>query len=473
MLCRCALAKQVPADALAWWRFDPTGFASVERAAPGRELFISGLRSAVTSGVGSNAVGNVLEGLLAASEVGKAPHTVALLDMRARRKPSGTGAIFESLQMILEIETDSGHDRILQTIRTILIDGPAARGDHSEGEPSQSVLNLPGGRTGVAFRRAQWGPTRTISWCSTDRAFTIGLGDGALRRWFAPAPLGDIPWAPHTDAVNAARPEGRECLRAFLDIDAMRASFPSAFNAGRTPRLRAALGLDSADSFMIHARFVASRIEDAPPLIAIDLTAAEQTGIDLRALSEHAWPEDPSTVPPPPGSYVVLINADWPRLYNLALALHESTIQNPDLDAFRESRASWETANRDALHHLFAALAPRLILTDVPPPIAPIPGMCTIIAESRQGIPASDLLARLDAVLTAWDELINESAASERWFKLDDRGIIRLPAWGAANRAGRSAIIGSWAVAAVRAASDWYRSATPGTGSSSGPSPTP
>ncbi len=475
MIGRIAPAAQVPPDTLAWWRFDPSRFASVQNHQQGRELFIAALRSAASGGLGGETAGRVIEGLLAASEIGAAEHIIALLEMRAHRPASGSGAEFDALQMVLHIETDRGHDRLLRTIKTILVDSPDARGDDEDGPPSQRTLELPGDRHAVAFTRKNWGPARTISWCSTDTAFIVGLGEGALQRWFQPSAQPDAEWTPHTRAVDLARPAGPTFLEAYMNIRAMRDRFPAAFTSGRTPRLRTALGLDHADSCMVHGRFVENTsVPGAPPLIALDLTVSRADDLEHRMLSEHAWPSDQTCITPPPGSFTAVINADWARLYSLALALYESTIQDPDLPEFVDARERWERDNAQALDTLFASLSRWIVLSDIPPPIVPVPGLCTVFIESRDGVTHQQIATRLERTLSAFDGVITSGNNSEYWLRLDDRGLIRLPAWGIARRENHAAIIGSWATAAVRAAAKWYeQSPTPDTDNSSDPSPTP
>jgi hypothetical protein len=475
LLAQPAAAQQIPPDALAWWRFDPSRFASVEQAPEGRELFIAGLRSLAVSGVAGKSAGRFIEGLLAASEIGDAPHTIALLEMRAHRPPSGSGAEFDALRLVLQIETDSGHDRLLSTIKTILIDAPQARDAVDGGPPRQHTLELPGGRHAVAFTRERWGPAQTISWCSLEGAFIIGLGDGALEQWFTSKPDQPALWTPHTVSVQADRPPGETFIEAFIDIAALRARFPDAFVSGRTPRLRSALGFDHADSCMLHGRFIEPVCAPAKtPLIALDLTASIADAITRRALTEHTWPDTPGFFAPPPGSYAVVIRARWQQIYALALSLYECSIQSPDLAEHLAARAEWEHQHADELDALFNSFGEWIVLSDVPPPIIPVPGLSTIIAESRGETAPAELERALSSVLRSFDDVIVSGPNHEYWLRLDKHGLLRLPAWGFAARGDRAAIIGSWGAAAVRAAAHWYTNApTPDTDSSSDPSPTP
>ena len=475
LLTHSAAAQQIPPDTLAWWRFDPSGFASVDQQPEGRELFIAGLRSLAVSGVAGESGGRIVEGLLAASEIGKSPHTLALLEMRAHRPPSGTGAAFDALRLVLQIQTDSGHDRLLRTIKTILVDAHGVREAESDGPPRQQPLDLPGGRHGVSFTREHWAPTRTISWCSDDGIFVVGLGDGALEQWFTEYPDTPVLWSEQVEAVDTARPPGEVFVEAFIDITALRSRFPDAFVSGRTPRLRSALALDHASSCMLHGRFVEpSSATLAPRLIALDLTAVAADSIERRPLTEDAWPDTPNFLKPPPGSYALVIRAHWHQLYAVALSLYESTIKTPDVDEYQTARSRWEQQHKDALDALFGLLGDWLILSDVPPPIVPVPGFCTIFAESRNDTSPETLELALSRVLRSFDDVIVRGADNRYWLRLDQRGLLRLPAWGFSGRDDKAAIIGSWGVAAVRAAAGWYAStSTPDTGSPSDPSPRP
>lgn len=446
----------IPDGALAWWRFDPTGFRAAD-AAGAERVAIAGLLRALVSGrlIESEGTSRVVEGILAAGEVGAGPHTLCVLDFQADRDADG-GMDPQRLQMVLDLRARDDHRRYLRTIKAILVDAEKAARDQFSGR--QRRLELPGGISGVSFSETGWPRWRTVSWTSTDSSFLIGLGEGSLSRWLgARTPRGDDagtnpdrgdpPWRAHERQVDDQRPDGDEFFHAYLDIDALRDGFPGAFAAGRAIRAFDALDLSNARCVMLHGRRI--QVDDGlPPLLALDITwesRSEPPGTVRRmAISEDAWPADAISLDPPPGSYLLVLRADWEGWLMRALDLNLAMTRDADLDEKRRATTRWLGRSNRLLAALFAKLEPWVIISDAPAPVIPIPGAATFFVplDPRTQI---DLATRqLNALLGDWSDRIGEAPPGVRWLRLDPAGAIRAPAWGFIETDGAGVFVGGW-----------------------------
>lgn len=444
--------SRIPEDAIAWWRLDPSRFAA-NRADPAlkaqREVVIAGLRAAVASGLMlDEGASRALEGLLAASEVGGRKHTLCLLELDAERAESGTGMAPRTLWMALELETGVDHAAILRTIRAILI------GDSPTRQPAnatQRELELPGGIRGVAYREAGWSDWREISWASTERAFVIGLGRGALERWFEAqqTPEAATPtWRDHVGSVDQSRPSGDVFFQAYMNLDRIREGFPDAFVEGRTKRVLEAVDLSNARDVMLHGRWIdKDRTGIGIPMIAADITwsaRSEAPGfVRVMAISEASWPSGAVTMKPPPGSYVILIRADWDRWVRTALDLVPAASRTTSTWRRHLSIRRWLRDNGAQLDAFLAMLQPWVVVSDVPTPVTPMPGAATFFAELRPGVTAEQASNAFRHLLSIHGEKI-VIQDGVWWFKVDPAGVLRIPAWGFVGTKDRPVMVGGW-----------------------------
>jgi hypothetical protein len=410
-----------------------------------RELLVAGLRAGVASGVfGEGTPASLIEGLLAAAEIGRVPHTVCLLDFRAMREPDGTGMVVQELGAVIELRTRRDHAEYLRTVRAILQASERNAGQSGE----QRRLELPGDRVGVAFRIDTWDAWREIAWASLDDRFVVGVGRGALADWFAGARGGDeAAWLRHRTRVEAERPAGDVFVEGFIDLRGLRRRFPSAFQYGRTPRMLRSLDMANDAEVMLHGRFV--ELEDGPPLLALDVTSSAGEQVQRNPLSAARWPGEIG-MEPPPGSYAIVTRVDWPATYTRIVSMYESTVPEPELDAFRASRDAWEARNAADLKVLWSRLQPWVVLSDVPPPVLPAPGLSTVFVPVRAG--AADMEQTISALLTDFADrvTVQGSPGTRMWqLKIDERGVVRLPAWGMATGDDGVILIGGWGAPVV------------------------
>ncbi len=462
-------APSIPPNSIAWWRFDPTGFDSQRQAAAERAAMTIMLRALVASGVvDKDSTAAIVEGLLAASEVGAAPHTLCVLDFAADRPPDGDGMDIHRLQMVLELQTKGDHTAHLRTLKAILIDAERSRDERDNaGHGAQRALKLPAGVKGVAYREPDWEEWREVSWASTENTFLVGLGRGSLERWLEfravkPTPANNHKplWRAHQNITAHNTDHGETFFEAYLEIDGLRRGFPEAFSVGRAQRIFAALKLDNARDFMLHGRWVRQQNADAAALIALDATwssRADKPGSVRRiAVSEPAWPDRQLALPPPPGSYAIAMRVDWTDWLNVTFNLIEAFGRDPDLQERRDTINQWRRRNGAKLRRFTARLKPWLVLSDSPAPIAAIPGLTTLYVEhwpaANQQASASDL----DSLISDYTEVLARDVSTGiRYLKLEPTGLIRAPAWGFATFHNTPLLIGGWSPIVVTQNRQW------------------
>lgn len=439
-------ATPPPPDAIAFWQFDPTAFSAARAPRTDRQTAIAAMRAAVASHViPDSKAAMALEGLLVAAEVGAVPHTLCVMDFAAHRPASGSGMDVDRLQMALELRTGASHDDYLRTIRAVLVDAERAQGAGDAFAARQRRIELPGGLAGVAFADVRWEPWAEVSWVSTDDAFVVGLGRGALERWLEKRP-GEAPaWADHRAAVDGSRPEGRAVASAWMDLRAMRRAFPDAFVAGRARRLLARLDLDRAGEVMVHARLTPSA--NSPPLLAIDATVRAMN-VDLlerRALTAHAWPEGALDQPPPGSSAAIVAPIEPAAFLELCLDLVIACTRDNDMDEMVTRIEGWKAQHAERIGRVTGAMRPFLVIADDPAPVLPIPGAATLILELARGADTGAMREDVDALTAGLGERIVESPGGVRAYRADPAGIIRMPAWGVVGGGGSpAALVGGW-----------------------------
>lgn len=456
-----AFGRDVPADALGWWRFDPRSFPSTQPNAQ-REVMVGGLRAAVGSGLfGDRATAMIVEALLAASVVGEVPHTLVLHRVEASRTPPLGDVEIAALSMVLVLHTSDRHEAYLRTIRAMLVE--ASRSKQGALDATQRVVDLPGGASGVAYRESAWGAWREVAWTSYDDAFVIALGTDALRTYVEAvledaADRRDGAWAAHDAVVDDARPDGPRFFSAFLDLDGLRTGFPDGFVIGRPPRVLRVLRLQNAAQWMVQGRFVDDDDDEGtPPMMAIDSTSrgSRDGGLDRLEVSAHAWPGDGVSLERPGGSYALAIPLEWPAFFELSLEMAQAFTRGTELLKFRQSVARWRARNDEALGELFEGMRPWLIVSDDPPPVLPVPGLATLFVEWDETREAGDVEKAFGVVMADFSDVVSRGARGMWSLRIDRGGMVRLPAWGFHARPGGGVTaVGASTVATAREAAE-------------------
>ncbi|MEQ9617476.1 MAG: hypothetical protein RLN60_05515 [Phycisphaerales bacterium] len=452
-------------DAISWWRFDPSRFSSTEKAPAERRVFLATIRAAIASGLlGDGTSAKIIEGVLAASDVGAVPHTLSLFDFEARRPPSGVGIDISDLRMVLELHTGENHEHYMRTVRAIVVDAERAKsGKQTKEIERQRVIDLPDGSQAVAFSLEGWPSWREISWTSRGDSFVIALGEGAMARRFTAAPHEAKPaWAEHEAIVDDARPRGHVFFTAYLDIDHLRASFPEAFERGRTPRMTNALGLEHAARLMLHGRFVESP-GGLPPMLAIDATTADRdSGVVTRhAATLDTWPTGEIPVPPLGGSYLIASKLDWHAFAQSLLDFNRATIMDHDLWRYERKEREWREAFGERFDASIDQLAPWLVISDDPTPLVPIPGLSTLVIPLDADAEPDAFKSEMAALLEPWSHIVTPSAGGLWTLSIHESGLVRFPTWSVTTANGRSVIAAGWGPQVIRRVNEVLERANP------------
>lgn len=443
-----------PLRPIALWTFDPSRFATAAEEGPARLAATALLRAAVVGGlIEDEETALLLELALVGATIGDAPHTVALLDVKAHERDVLNEVVLDRLQAVIEVRTGEGHRGLLRTVRSIVVDRYS-----EEGERSQEAITLPGGREGVAFRAASWPDWLSVSWASLPNRFVVGIGEDALGDWLGGGGGGpDSTRAPgaHRRAVDAARPAGEAFLFAGVDLDALRARAASVLARGRLRRLLEASRLGAARSFWLHGRWVdAPAGGGAPPLLALDATWESRLDppgrVRRKLVSLDDWAGAGLRTPPPDGSYALLLPVSWDGLIGRALTMRLALTKDRRIRERRTSLQRWASREGRALRRALESLHPVLVITDDPTPPLPAPGLATWMAETRPGASASAVAGVLARVLESVAET-TRSADGIFSLRLDPAGAIRVPAWGGAGEGDAQALVAGWAPACVLA----------------------
>jgi len=461
-----------PQGALAYWAFDPTEFAGGN--GPQRMLVEGAMRAALASGImGDTDAAEALSAILAASVVGTAPHRVCVTRFAATMAPSEGADAWRltDLGAVLEVRSDRDHRTLMRTIQSILVDGPQAL-DPDVAAPRQREIDLPQGRTGMAFTRQGWAPWMEVSWVSLGDVFVVALGRGVLADWLGRGRAGDIedasefPWVPHRRRVDLHHlGRGEAILEVFLDIDALRRGFPGSFSEGRLGPLFDSWGLSNGRNFMLHARRVApadvrvtglrAALEyTGPPLIAIDATwtarSRTRTEVEQMPLALSDWPGREVRHDPPPGTYAIVAQVDWSRAVDLGVSTYRLWRRETDRAEFDERRRTWMRQHQRDLDRVVRSMDDWMVLSDVPSPPLPVPGMTSLFVELRPAVSRARFASALQGVLASLGDRTVYDAEREIWsFRLldadvDPAGALRALAWGLAGTSRSPVVVGGW-----------------------------
>ncbi|MEO0483845.1 MAG: hypothetical protein AAF138_09495 [Planctomycetota bacterium] len=455
-----------PPGALGWWAFDPRRFGSAEGRVE-RGLLEAGMQAALAAGlIDDQDAAYVVAALLGASVAGAAPHRLAVLDFAAKPAGRDGGMAIERLQMVLELRTEDDHRRIVRAIRSIVIEAEDVEED-TRPTGRQRTFEFGEGREANAYLRDGWPEWREVSWHSSDEAFYVGLGRGALERWFAGDPGPDWPgagdWSAHAGAV-AERREGETFFNAYCDIDALRRAFPEAFSGGRAARFLASFGLSNARDFMLHGRWNAQ--PSGPAIVGLDASWSARSRrpdvVRVGRLSTNEWPEGARNPAEPAGSYAIVVRGEWTAWLSLALNAYGGTLGEFDAMTYEARVSRWGRAHAAVYQRLASRLGDWVVLSDAPTPPAPIPGLATIFAEAKPGQTAAAIEADLAQVLgsVGEDRLVRDEAAGVWSLRVlpkeaDPAGILRAASFAVVDRGERPAVLLiSWSPAAVAEARD-------------------
>jgi hypothetical protein len=461
---------EMPSGAVAFYAMDPSAFGVQESPTPQRQLVEGAIRAALSSGlIAEKDATDILGGLLAASVVGSAPHKLCVLDFEARSLPGDERWEMTRLAAVLEVRTNRDHRSLVRTLQSILV------GDGGQQDGTQSPIQLPGGVRGMSFTRAGWPAWRQITWASTDDAFYVAIGADALQTYLTPYPgepgeSDERQWAFHRSEVERFHEaRGDAAAELFLDVNKIRRGFSDSFAEGRLGDLFGAWGLENARSFMIHARRVPTEQVrllgernhryDGPPTIAIDATWSSRadlpTTVGHRPVARADWPARDLRLAPPPGSYVIVAEMDWRYVEELISTSFRQSRKPSDRIEIDAERKAWDRKYARTLSRVLRSLEKWVVVSDVPKPIAPVPGLTTAFIELKPAVNRPRFERDLAALFSSMGDRVIYDDESASWsFRLldaaaDPSGVFRALAWGLAGPPRHGVVVVGWGLRAI------------------------
>ncbi len=423
-----------PTDPVLYYRFDPSGFE------PPTMWLAPLLRMLNAAGVVRGEDQPVADGILIASLLGAHPHEAVVYELQAARyRPREL--MMQRLQMVLAIDAPGRFGQLHQSLATIVSHyGPAATRE-------QSVLKLPGGRFGIRYRQPTWPAWLTLEWSADKRQFFVGLGEGALERWFADEPGDDQRPRPNVHgggpAVDAHRrlidpPPGQApFLETFVDLTRLRRGAPTLFVTGRTTPALELFELEDRHQWMVHGR-------RAGTFMVLEVTSERAGQFSRSTLSLDHWPED-AGMAMPPGKFHLVAPINWPAAAQRVLDLVRIIYDAPDRPMFDRLLDEYERQAGTSIDEYVEKLGPYVVACDYPRPWLTIPGTASVYAPLDPQADATEARAAFANLMAPllppiWDRLPQEvGVAFDRprelyWLDSPMRQLFKAPAWGWADR---------------------------------------
>lgn len=476
--------RTIPDDVIAWWVFDPSALGNNGEGPIDRRVIEGALRIALSSGMVEGESAEILTGLLAGCAFSDAPSRVCLLGIQTQPDTGpdaqpGDWTII-AVNAIVEVHTTSRQPALLQTIRSVFLDSPAT-GAKAGRQTTQKQVTLATGQSAVVLTKPNEpgvapSPWSEVAWTSEPGVFTLAIGKDTLANWMR---IRNTPnthivdsahWQMHRDTVGMNTPRGRTFAEVYVNMNAMRERFATSLLYGRTNDVLNVSSIGNMRDVMLHARLVdpaSVRVEgglpDAtyagPPLIELDASWSsrkEKPGTaHATRVADSVWPTWLISSGPPPGTYAMVVNADWERLIAWILATKRATLEVDERDVFNQKLRAWTTRYNDTLGRLTKSFESQIVLTDVPRSPVALPGVCTLLCETKPSMNFDRLLRDLDSVLGSIHESVRPVPDKLMWSvsilpeNTDPAGIFGVFAVGLAGTQARPVLVAGWSSLAV------------------------
>lgn len=424
-----ASAADVPRE-LVSWRFDPAGFSSVERAAGARSLIESGVRTLLATGVvededAAAAIGAVL-GL---SVVAAGPHELRVFAGDGAGDSSSGGP--DEISAVLMMDRPGDTAAVVRTLRAVLVDSLP-----DDGAAVQSEIEWADGTKAVRLRREAWPEWLAVAW---------GVRAGRL--------VVEVGSPPAVEVGNAGGP-----FALRIDLDGLRRSLPRQVARGDVNDAFGIAGLAHArwwsvdggfegvgEDRVLRVRMAWSSRREAPDV---------ERGRELRDGACPSWALGLG------GSYVLPMDVDWRGVVERVLAATAADVQGwkrMELDARRQM---WARQHGATLERLLGSLGEVAVVTDVPTPAVPVPGLGTVLVPIEGDAAASGVADDLADDLAVLVESVGWGVSREgNVFVATASGPVAAlsavgvaPAWAVGERGGTRLLVVSWSAESVREA---------------------
>jgi hypothetical protein len=359
-----------PQGTVAYWAAGASLPASSELN-PTRLLVERGASALLAGALRVEGGGTSVPGMLLDSGLLKARgYRLCLMEIESSPQPARanaeTGVSIRKLSGVFEIRGGAGHAEFISAIQHGLDEDERAR--KVQGGIARP-LTLPGGVRGMAYARSGEDDWREVSWCSTDSAFLVGFGAGALERWLT-AESGRDPaaceWVLHRASATSKHLEGTEtAFEAFVDLNALRRVFPEQFAYGPLGAIARAWHLPNARTAMLLAKSTGDNTGRTLQIAAAWSSRSERPGLGRAMLLSAALPANwkHGTT----DSVTTVLKADWSGVISLLAETYPALSTTRAASEFNGARTRYLARRGTAMRRVLERLGDATILSPAGP----------------------------------------------------------------------------------------------------------
>ena len=135
---------------------------------------------------------------------------------------------------------------------------------------------------------------------------------------------------------------------------------------------------------------------------------------------------------------------------DLGVLTYRQWRRESDRAEFDERHRAWMREHRRDLERVLRSLDDWMVLSDVPRPPLPVPGMTSLFVELRPAVSRARFASAMQDVLASLGDRTVYDASREIWsFRLldasvDPAGALRALAWGLAGSSRSPVVVGGW-----------------------------
>ncbi len=196
-------------------------------------------------------------------------------------------------------------------------------------------------------------------------------------------------------------------------------------------------------------------------MIAVDATWSSRADLPStvghRSIARADWPARDLRLEPPPGSYVIVAEMDWRRIEDMISTSQQNTRTTTDRLEIDTRRRVWNRTNGRTLDRILRSLDRWLVLSDVPRPPVPVPGLTTAFVELKPAVNRARFERDLSTLLASLGDRVPYDEQSQTWsYRLLDKssdpmGMLGALAWGLAGSPRHGVIVGGWGASVIEA----------------------
>jgi hypothetical protein len=319
-----------------------------------------------------------------------------------------------------------------------------------------------GEREFVSFRDTRWPEWIALGWIQDGRQFVLTFGAGAMERYLAMRPAGDIPWKGTVASVDEQAGKlgsaGHVMARLYVSAKTFREKFPEAMQKTVLGRMFEGVGFGGATD-PVEVGVLTARGKGR--VISLDQGSLVGGKVVVTPWTANVAGDSAllKLVPASATAYMTL-RVDWVSAYERMLLIFDSVVTDPTDDPLAKKVDMFaERVGVNVRKDILAHLQPIVVVHDVPQHPLKLPLMVTAVGAAEAGSREKVEKALATLVAAAGERLDKKGAAKKvnelARFRLrrDKDGVSYMqfglvgPGWAwVENR-----LVMSWSPAAVRA----------------------